>query len=110
MARRSAPGVSSTSLLNTVSTGPLILRYSPTHLLPQTLELGSAMPGNAAKVTITERQQDALRTMTRSGTCPQALAQRARMILLAFDGASNDQIAEGVGCERHTPGIWRRRW
>jgi putative transposase len=68
------------------------------------------MPGNAAKVTITERQQDALRTMTRSSTCPQALAQRARMILLAFDGDSNEQIAEVVGCERHAPGVWRRRW
>jgi putative transposase len=68
------------------------------------------MPGNAAKVTITERQQDALRTMTRSSTCPQALAPRARMILLAFDGDSKEQIAEGVGCERHAPGGWRRRW
>ena len=44
------------------------------------------MPGRARKLIITERQQAILRTMTRSGTCPQAVAQRARIILLAFDG------------------------
>jgi putative transposase len=68
------------------------------------------MPGRAAKVIITERQQEVLRTMTRSGTCPQALAQRARMVLLAFDGLDNETIARRLGCERHAVGIWRRRW
>jgi putative transposase len=68
------------------------------------------MPGRAVKVTITERQQETLATMTRSSTCPQALAQRARMILLAFDGLDNQDIAERIGCERHAVGIWRRRW
>jgi putative transposase len=68
------------------------------------------MPGRAAKVTITERQQAALRTRTRSSTCPQALAQRARMILLAFDGLTNEDIADRIGCERHAVGLWRRRW
>ena len=48
--------------------------------------------------------------MTRSSTCPQAVAQRARMILLAFDGLANEDIAEQVGCERHAVGPWRRRW
>ena len=68
------------------------------------------MPGRAAKVIITERQQDVLQTMTRSGTCAQALAQRAHMILLAFEGRDNEAIADGLGCERHAVGIWRRRW
>jgi putative transposase len=68
------------------------------------------MPGRAAKVIITERQQQVLQTMTRSSTCPQARAQRARMILLAFEGWSNEDIADHVGCERHAVGIWRRRW
>lgn len=48
--------------------------------------------------------------MVRSGTCPQAVAQRARMILLAFDGLANEDIARQVGCERHAVGPWRRRW
>jgi len=68
------------------------------------------MPGRAAKVLITERQQDVLQTMTRSSTCPQALAQRASMILLAFDGWDNQGIAARLGCERHAVGLWRRRW
>jgi putative transposase len=68
------------------------------------------MPGRARKLIITERQQAALETMVRSGTCPQAVAQRARMILMAFDGLSNEDIAEQVGCERHAVGPWRHRW
>ena len=68
------------------------------------------MPGRARKLIITERQQAILRTMSRSGTCPQAVAQRARMILLAFDGLSNEDIAGQLGCERHAVGPWRHRW
>ncbi len=68
------------------------------------------MPGRARKLIITERQQSVLQSMVRSGTCPQAVAQRARVILLAFDGLANEDIAGRVGCERHAVGPWRRRW
>jgi putative transposase len=68
------------------------------------------MPGRAAKVLITERQQAIFQTMTRSRTGPQALAQRAGLILLAFDGLDNQAIAARLGCERHAVGLWRRRW
>jgi len=68
------------------------------------------MPGKAAKVVVTERQQKVLRTMTRASTCPQGLAQRAQMILSAFEHHDNETIAEQLGCERHVVGIWRRRW
>jgi putative transposase len=68
------------------------------------------MSGRARKLIVTERQQAILQTMVRSSTCPQAVAQRARMILLAFDGLWNEGIAEQVGCERHAVGPWRRRW
>lgn len=68
------------------------------------------MPGRARKLIVTERQQSTLRTMARSSTCPQAIAMRARMILLAFDGLSNEEIADRVGCERHAVGPWRHRW
>jgi hypothetical protein len=66
------------------------------------------MPGRARKLIITERQQAVLQTMVRSGTCPQAVAQRARMILLAFDGLANEDIARqgrsGVNVMRSAPG------
>lgn len=68
------------------------------------------MPGSARKVTITERQQAILETLTRSSTCAQGVAQRARMILLAFAGLFNEAIAAQVGCERHAVGPWRYRW
>jgi putative transposase len=68
------------------------------------------MPGKATKVVITERQQDILRQMVRSRSCPQGLAQRAHIILLAFDRWQNGLIAGHLGCERHAVGIWRRRW
>lgn len=70
----------------------------------------AAMPGKAAKVVITERQQDILRQMVRSRSCPQGLAQRAEIILLAFDRWQNGPIADHLGCERHAVGVWRRRW
>lgn len=68
------------------------------------------MPGMAAKVVITERQQDVLQAMVGSRSCPQGLAHRAQIILLAFAGCRNEAIAERLGCERHGVGIWRRRW
>ena len=43
------------------------------------------MPGKAAKVVITERQHEILRRWVRSRSCPRGLAQRAEIILLAFD-------------------------
>ena len=50
------------------------------------------MPGKAAKIVVTERQLQTLKTMIASSTCPQGVAQRARMILLAFAGRSNESI------------------
>jgi putative transposase len=68
------------------------------------------MPGMAAKVVITERQQALLPSMAFSRSCPQGLAQRAEMILLAVEGHHNEVIAGRLGCERHGVGIGRRRW
>ena len=68
------------------------------------------MPGKAAKVVITERQQEILRRWVASRSCPRGLAQRAEVILLAFDRLQNGPIAEQLGGERHAVGLWRRRW
>ena len=62
------------------------------------------------KLIITERQQEILEDMTVSRSCPQGLALRAEMILLAFERRRNAAIAERVGYERHAVGVWRRRW
>jgi transposase len=68
------------------------------------------MSGSAAKVVITERQQGVLRKMSTATTLAKRLVQRATIILLAFAGMSNEDIAVRVGLERHQIGIWRRRW
>jgi transposase len=68
------------------------------------------MPGKAAKTLITERQQEILRTFSRSVTAPSRLRQRAAIILLAFDGLLNEEIAERIGLTHRQVGRWRRRW
>jgi transposase len=68
------------------------------------------MPGKAAKITLTERQQDILQTFSRSVTAPSCLRQRASIIVLAFDGLRNQDIAPRVGLTHRQVGRWRRRW
>jgi hypothetical protein len=68
------------------------------------------MPGKAAKVVITERQQEILTTFSRSRTEPSFLRQRSTVILLAFAGKLNEEIAPLVDLERHQVGVWRSRW
>jgi hypothetical protein len=68
------------------------------------------MPGSAAKVVITERQQVVLRKMSTAPTVAKRLVQRATIILLAFAGWTNEDLAGRVGLERHQVGLWRRRW
>jgi transposase len=68
------------------------------------------MPGKAAKLTISESQQEILRTFSRSTTAPSRLRQRASIILMAFDGLLNEEIAERVGLVHRQVGRWRRRW
>src|SRR3954466_13566205 len=68
------------------------------------------MPGKAAKITITERQQHILQTLSRSVTAASRLRQRASIIVLAFDGLLNEDIAQRVGLTHRQVGRWRRRW
>jgi transposase len=68
------------------------------------------MPGKAAKAIISERQQEILRTFSRSITAPSRLRQRASIIILAFDGLLNEDIAERVGLTQRQVGRRRRRW
>ena len=68
------------------------------------------MAGKAAKVVITERQQDVLQQLSRATTVSVRLQQRARIILLAFEGKLNQEIEPLVGLGRDQVGLWRRRW
>jgi transposase len=68
------------------------------------------MPGNAAKISVTECQHKILLTLRNATTAASHLRQRAAVILLAFDGLRNEDIAEKVGLGRRQVGRWRRRW
>src|SRR5437764_13384912 len=69
-----------------------------------------AMAGSAAKVVISERQEKVLRQLSTATTVAKRLVQRSTIILLAFAGVANRDIAWQVGLGRHQVGIWRRRW
>jgi hypothetical protein len=68
------------------------------------------MPGKAAKIIISERQQKLLQEFSKSRTVSKCVAQRATIILLGFAGLLNEQIALQVGLNRMQVGIWRQRW
>ena len=68
------------------------------------------MPGRAAKVIITEKQQAILECFSKSRSISVSLAQRSKIILLAFDGHNNEQIEALVGLQHDAVGRWRRRW
>src|SRR5208282_889747 len=51
-----------------------------------------------------------LLTLRNAITAPSHLRQRAAVILLAFDGLRNEDIAEKLGLGRRQVGRWRRRW
>lgn len=68
------------------------------------------MAGSAAKVVISERQEAVLRKLSTATTLAKRLVQRATIILLAFSGVDNQDIAQKVDLGRHQVGLWRRRW
>ena len=68
------------------------------------------MSGKAAKILISEKQQDELLKITNATTASLRIIQRARIILLAFQKRRNEDIAAEVGVNRNQVGLWRRRW
>ena len=68
------------------------------------------MPGQAAKVIISERQQVVLRELSRSRTQSRSQAVRASIVLLAFEGQLNRDIAKELQIGVDQVGLWRRRW
>jgi Winged helix-turn helix len=66
----------------------------------------------ASPVVLTPELRTRLQGLLRAGSTPQALAFRCRLILRAADPEqpSNLQIANELGCDRHTVGQWRERF
>ena len=68
------------------------------------------MSGSAARVTITEQQQSILVELANARTTAVSLSQRSRIILLAFEKHTNEQISAEVNLNPDQVGRWRRRW
>ena len=63
-----------------------------------------------AALTVSPAEREELVSITRSRSMPQALAMRARIVLLAADGHSNTDIAERLRVSQPTVGTWRKRY
>jgi DNA-binding CsgD family transcriptional regulator len=66
--------------------------------------------GKAVAIDLTETERGELEALRRRHGTAQALALRARIVLLAADGRTNSAIAEGLGIAKHTVGKWRNRF
>ncbi len=64
----------------------------------------------AATVTVTPEEHQQLLTWSRGRSLPYRLVDRARIVLSAAEGKTNDQIAEELRVHRRTVGLWRRRF
>jgi transposase len=69
------------------------------------------MPSNVAvAIELTDEERVQLEAWTRRRTSAQALAQRARVVLLAADGLKNTEIGERLAIKRSTAATWRARF
>ena len=66
--------------------------------------------GRAVLIVLDEDEKRALMALTRKHGAPQALAERARIVLAAASGQTNKEIAEKLGRCTHTVGRWRNRF
>jgi len=68
------------------------------------------MTGYATTITLTEKQEKTLKTLSNSRTAPLHLQQRSMIILLCAQGKSNKEIMEETSIHRTTVSKWRTRW
>lgn len=62
------------------------------------------------RLDVSDDDRETLERWTRRRTISVALAQRARIVLLAAEGQSSTEIARTVGCNLSTVGKWRGRF
>lgn len=68
------------------------------------------MPGPAAAVELTARQQGVLEALTRATSTPQQLAERCRIVVMSAAGQRNLHQAAALGIDRQRVRRWRGRW
>jgi transposase len=69
------------------------------------------MPGPiAVEVVLSEEERAQLEAWERRRTSAQALAERARIVLVAAEGLNNSEVAQRLGIHRETVRKWRSRF
>ena len=66
--------------------------------------------GRAVAIVLEAAEKSELAALTRKHGAPQALAERARIVLAAAGGLNNKEIAAKVGVCAATVGTWRNRF
>ncbi len=61
-------------------------------------------------MTVSDEDREVLARWSRRPTAPHSIAQRARIVLLAADGLSDNEVADKVGCNQATVVKWRKRF
>src|SRR3954451_23482808 len=62
-----------------------------------------------AELVVSESEREALKRLARQPSTPQAVAERARIVLACADGQTNTAVAGRFGVSGETVGQWRRR-
>lgn len=68
------------------------------------------MPRAAVTIDLSDEQRAELERLARTPSVPNQLAQRARIVLRAAEGATNRQIAAELGLSLPTVGDWRTKF
>jgi len=64
----------------------------------------------AIKIILSDKQKTILNAIAKGRTNEFHLVQRSKIILSAFSGNNNKQIAESISCSISTVKVWRKRW
>jgi len=67
-------------------------------------------PPHAPQIKLTAAERAHLETLVRCQTAEQRAVRRARIVLLAADGLTNQRIAQVTGAARWTVSVWRKRF
>ena len=66
--------------------------------------------GKAVAIDLSATERGELDALLRRHGTTQAVALRARIVLLAAEGLTNTAIADRLGIDKHTAGKWRHRF
>ena len=66
--------------------------------------------GRAVAIVLDDVEKRELTALTRKHGAPQAVAERARIVLATAGGLKNKEIASKLGVCTHTVGTWRNRF